>query len=736
VLLRDTCPACGRVPRVRTGPAGLNPPGSCPSPVARGKCCGADLREIGTQILVPGSPLLAAQHWTDSLLSQAAQEPDGDRAARALGDLGIVASWVLRTAPATLFFEHGEQALAAWRQWREQPPVIRDPPRRSPPASAALTAALAATAMTILNGDDALAIEQIRALMPLTGPQQARPAGLPSEHWKQLTGPARGRFLRARDRDLAPTERLRYRSGTPMARIPGEDASALAARAQMIPQLLWPDWAVRLTPAEGLLPGPLRSTLAACLLLPGHPGRATSAAITRLHAHRSAFAIRAALRTLTEGGHDAVLTAVSCLAGYLDECGSPINYQRRRDLVPAETITAGQWRELCCGASAHPGEARRHKDAQRYLFQLLTGADLNDPRHTLALTSARDRSTYLTFADTLPAGLRIALHGHAAVLLDDLGISEPLTWTPPPDCCAGLDLPGPDPGDIDLDALRQLMITEELPVGEAAARLGTSTEHVRLALERVPRPARQWGRTTPPVVWQWQQRARTILTREFFEREYVRAGKALRELEAETGFARKFLAATAREHGITPASASRPAPINGGWLREQYLTRHRSYTAIAAELGVRPETVIATARRHHIPSRPFTVHSRPEMITKLSSEIPPDIRRAVDGGLNGWHRLRRFQIAMAFPTIEAAATHLGAHQSALVHQFRRLERDIGARLYHASAPGRPMHPTRRGTALLNTLDRPDIRALTAEHAPDVSSTADGNRRWHRHVPRS
>jgi DNA-binding transcriptional LysR family regulator len=30
---------------------------------------------------------------------------------------------------------------------------------------------------------------------------------------------------------------------------------------------------------------------------------------------------------------------------------------------------------------------------------------------------------------------------------------------------------------------------------------------------------------------------------------------------------------------------------------------------------------------------------------------------------------------------EAAATFLGAHQSALVHQFRRLERDIGARLY-------------------------------------------------------
>ena len=39
---------------------------------------------------------------------------------------------------------------------------------------------------------------------------------------------------------------------------------------------------------------------------------------------------------------------------------------------------------------------------------------------------------------------------------------------------------------------------------------------------------------------------------------------------------------------------------------------------------------------------------------------------------------------MTFPAIEAAATCLSAHQSALVHQFRRLERDIGAKPYHPS----------------------------------------------------
>jgi Bacterial regulatory helix-turn-helix protein, lysR family len=230
----------------------------------------------------------------------------------------------------------------------------------------------------------------------------------------------------------------------------------------------------------------------------------------------------------------------------------------------------------------------------------------------------------------------------------------------------------------------------------------------------VPRPARQRGKAAAPVVWEWRQRAASVLTRQFFEREYLQAGKTLRELETETGFPRKFLAERARQHGITVTGAYDPAPIDPDWLREQYLTRHRSYTDLASELGVLDVTVIAAARRHGIPSRPPGVHSRPEMITTLGGHVPPDIRRAVEGGLKGWHRLHRFQAAMTFPTIEAAATFLGAHQSALVHQFRRLERDIEAKLYQRSAPGRPMRPTARGTALLKALNRPDIRALAAQ----------------------
>ena len=685
VLLCDTCPSCGQAPRGRAGRAGLNPPGTCANTIKRANCCGADLRQVTPSRLAPGHPVLAAQHWTGTLLTHDDTRPAGNGIAT--GDLGIVASWVLRQAPAAQFAGSGPQALAAWREWEQQSPAARRQPSRFPPASAALTAALAATAMTVLAGNDEQAIEQIRALLPRrAGPRHARPAGLPGPRWRQLSHPARGRFLRALDPRLGPADRIRYRTGTPQAAIPDDPPGLLAARARAIPQLLWPEWAIRLMPARGFAPGPFRSTIAACLLLPGQPGRATRTAITALHAYRSALATGAVLRALADGGHDTVLNAISCLAGYLDGYGSRIDYQRRRDLIPAETITAGQWRQLCYGAAAHPGEARRHRDAQRYLFQLLTGADLHDPRHALAFTSNYDYSRYHAFAGTLPTGLRDALHGHAAALLHDLGIGEPLTWAPPPGCCAGLDLPGSEPDDIDLDAAGHLIIAGKLPVAEAAARLGTSTGHVRLALDRVPRPARQWGRSAAPPTWQRRQHARGILTREFFDREYIAAGKNLRQLEADTGIPCRFLTQVAREHGITMTGQLGPAPAGPGQLPGQDITG----TGNPAEPGD---------------------HSL------------GDIRRAAADSPAGWRRLRRFQTAMASPTIAAAAARLRIYPSALSHQLRRLERDIGARLYQPATSRRPWRPTGCGTALLTALARPGIQALAAAHAPQISGPA-------------
>src|SRR5262249_33989013 len=50
--------------------------------------------------------------------------------------------------------------------------------------------------------------------------------------------------------------------------------------------------------------------------------------------------------------------------------------------------------------------------------------------------------------------------------------------------------------------------------------------------------------------------------REFFERGCITSGKILRQLEAATGFPRKFLTGCAREHSITVTGALDPAPID------------------------------------------------------------------------------------------------------------------------------------------------------------------------------
>jgi hypothetical protein len=67
-------------------------------------------------------------------------------------------------------------------------------------------------------------------------------------------------------------------------------------------------------------------------------------------------------------------------------------------------------------------------------------------------------------------------------------------------------------------------------------------------------------------------------------------------------------------------------------------------------------------------------------------------------------------------------SHHAADPSALIHQFQRLERDIGATLYHRSSPGHPMRPTARGNALLQALGHPAVRAL-APSQRDASQPA-------------
>jgi hypothetical protein len=225
----------------------------------------------------------------------------------------------------------------------------------------------------------------------------------------------------------------------------------------------------------------------------------------------------------------------------------------------------------------------------------------------------------------------------------------------------------------------------------------------------MPPTPRRWAANAPPTAWRRRQHAQQILTPEFFQREYVTAGKPLRRIAAETRINRAIVTERATHAGITPTT-HRPTPIDEGWLRQQYLQRKRSAANIAAELCVSPATVIRAARNYGIPVRPAGVASHRHMLCTYD-HLPLDVRRAVEGQRYGWHRLQRFQAAMPHPNLAAAARHLHLPgPGGLVKQLHRLEHAIGAQLYHRATPTQPMRPTPRGAALLQALTQPDIPA--------------------------
>lgn len=601
-----------------------------------------------------------------------------------------------------------------------------------------LTGATVSLALDLLTGQDPqLIAAQLRRLLtrpsatgtpstliPLKAVSPRRRwLGLGSARWwSALTTGQQARMLHAVDQHLAPLERLRYRSATADARMP-QDSAADLGRLRHVPQLLWAPWAVRMLPAGGFDPDALRATLSTCLLLPGRREHALASVAAALHPHQRALATNT-LRRLLDRGYPDVLVALTRLADYLDQHGSPIDYHRRRALIDANLISNAQWLHLCRDAVVHPGQQRRFLDARRYLFTLLTGADLNDPYHALAFHGPADRTKQIDFAATLSSPLRSALHRHAADHLRRLGIDEPLTWAPPTDICADLRLPGRDPDDIDVDLVRALVLEGGVTPASAARRLSTTIEHIRLVLAGVPRP-RPRDVAAAPAGWRREQQASVLLTKEFFEREYLTAGKPLRDIQADTGFCRTTLARYAKNAGITLNDPTAYKQIDPGWLTDQYTNQHRSFPQIAAELGMTETTVMAAARRCGIASRSPGVVSHPDMITELDPAIAPDIRRAAEGQLRGWQRLRRFQQAMAHDSLTIASQHIDAHVSTLISQFRRLERDVGGQLYQRATVTNPMRPTERGAALLHELRKPDIRALLDQRGqPPARKTPD------------
>jgi DNA-binding transcriptional ArsR family regulator len=137
---------------------------------------------------------------------------------------------------------------------------------------------------------------------------------------------------------------------------------------------------------------------------------------------------------------------------------------------------------------------------------------------------------------------------------------------------------------------------------------------------------------------------------------------------------------------------------------EQHLTTYQ----IADRLGVSPPSVARHLKEAEVELRPRGGGSRPTAASRFPLHDLPLLQRMLntDGGLC---RVRRFTATVRYPTMRAAAAHLGLNQSSWTVQMRRLERDVGAPLVERAERGRPQSVTTAGASLLDEITMLDLR---------------------------
>jgi len=734
-LLADNCPSCGQSQRFRSSAQHHPPqPGHCENPIhpaghgqGRGPAraharCGADLSRAATITLPRDHPVLRAQRLLDDLIDTGkaafgiyATQPQPALTAltdiRAIAGRAIAHAHTSADSPATPApsSDPVTAAIQAYAQAEHQRAGARAKirPGTMAPPTATSTAAGLTTACDVLLAADVPAAAALGWLINAPRPRGRIPSPSTVDDWGRDTSPVlRAVQLAAFGPRLRPTDQLRYRIASPA---PGEPtvttAAAARQRAARIPTLFWLSWTVRLCPLSGALITTVRPALSSALLLVGTRLNLTVAA-QLLGSATSCQPISKTVQLLhaTEQWPDAAAALIR-LAGYLDAHDIPIAYQRRRQLDYRRLLPTSRW--LCRQA-----QAPRHLDdyghaARCVLFEQLSGTPAHLAPFGTAARTPPFRAKMAQLAAALTPDLARGLQQAAASFLASHGItSEPVTWDPPLHLLDGLNLPGADPRDIDLEHLHQLIRRDRVSLATAARHLGITSEAVQMLLHHHP---------APPVSTEARadtRPARDILPRDLLARQYLAEHKSLAQIGKQAGLSANSTAWLARDYGIPirgqkDYTAHQHPVLTRDWLWHQHVTRGRSLQHLATETGLSKSTIRRWAKLYEIPwQRRYPIRMN---TTAAAATAPPLLRPAITGP-GAWKRLNRLAAASRYPSLSHAATCLGIHHTALVIQVKRPEREFGQQLLERAPGQQTMRPTTYGKKIIAA-----VRAAERRH---------------------
>jgi hypothetical protein len=718
-LLVDECPSCGQRQRERRFPAELIPiPGHCALPAAgaTGRApqrCGADLAAAPTVRFPEDHPALSAQRTIREVIDTdaAAFGIYRDRStpsADVLADVRAVAGRILgyatdddlhRILPADL--HHAHRQLKTRTGGVGASPLPDDKPGLAAPSHAVTAAVGVTAALGILDSPDIASAGNALRWLVTSGRSSGLAVNASTIGWgRGTTATLTGAQLVALAPHLDASDQLRYRIGTPLPSRPSHDGADIAAMTQKLPAALWPDWALRLALPRQDYRYPSTALPCAVLLVNTRLSfTQASEAMSRRDVDGHSLS-----HTLQQLANDPcwnhIRDAIIRLADYLHGPDCPINYRRRRSLDYSSLLSPQTWQRICHDLDIRSGGEKRTRLARCHLYATLSGSPA---RYAPWFNDVSDFSVSLTnFPALLTPPLATALDAEAQRFLHEMGIDEPVTWSPPKELLAGLTLPGADPNDIDLTLLHRL-VRQPLPFTTIAEQLNTTLEAVRYALTLQPAPEQRrspTSRPAPALSGLAQALPAAALTD-----LYQQQGLPLWQIAGRYGVERKLVARLARQYGIELRPAHTPRKheeIDRGWLYTEYVVNRRALPDLAAEKGMSTMNMSRWAKTHGIPlrGRGGPSHTANIDVTR-AAQAAPELLQAALVQIGGAQRLSRFAAVSSFPTVTAAAEALELCQPVLHAQITRLEDELGGRLLQRAERGHPMSLTDLGARVLD-----------------------------------
>ena len=477
-LLRDFCPECGEAQHIsqRWLPFGRVPSLQRCTMLRRGAPCLGDLTTIGCTALAEDNPLIIAHRRLSAVLIGLSTRFGVYALAPAsslqvLGDLRILAARMLAATDAAaidrvLDLDERHSIGAGLSAQGLRPRDWGSPSAFSSSAPAAITGAGIALALTVLGSESVReAGDRLRGVIGSHG-------GLEQAARAHMSLAAEAVHLKAISSRLTRSNQLRYRTESSLPRYPAGDGVAV----ESVPSTMWPEWCLRLTAKQRIRVDNIRTSLPPLLLIIG-TRVSVEDACRLVGAHVTISQYDAFLRDMhTNALWPNVSEAITRLADYLLLNGSPINYQRRRDLSYEKLLPMDRWADSCVHAGLTRAVERSWQLARSWLFERVSGQPGPASPFPSELRSADFYRAQLVKGFT--ADVMATLGGEAKRFLRRHRIfDEPVWWSPPLSIVRDLQLPGPDATTVSVAALQEAPGDKAKKVPDIARTFGLSVAY-------------------------------------------------------------------------------------------------------------------------------------------------------------------------------------------------------------------------------------------------------------------